>query len=276
MEFKSLEEYVRKPIPHASHLRVARYGWRTHPIDTAHYLYSEECVHAVEYGIAGWNYYHGLYRNPPYHMHIPGSIPYLLLRKSVAERLQRVNMFLAQYNLELFLFDAWRPQAVQRFCRNEWVPEALRKRFKNWTEEEVQAKAGQYWADGMESEAAIDLSSPPPHSTGAAVDLTIRARNGGMLSMGGDFDDVSLRSEVSFLELCCPDHVPNEPSFTDEEARANRRLLYHVMVDAGFAPNPNEWWHYSWEDQVSARIRSDQTGEIVCAGYSAVNPLGLP
>ncbi len=276
MNFQSLAEYIGKPIPHASHLRVARYGFRRHPINAEHQLYLEEPVNATEYGLAGSNYYYGLLRNPPYNMRIPGAVPYLILRKSVAERLQQVNMFLAQYDLELFLFDGWRPQEVQRFCRNEWVPRELRKRFPHWTEVQIQAKAGEYWADGMESESAIDLRSPPPHSTGAAVDATIRVRNGESLWMGGVFDDTSSQSQVSVLEPGCPDYVPHEPSFTNEEALGNRRLLYHVMCDAGFVGNPSEWWHYSWGDQTWARVRSHHMKVEIPAHYSAINPLGLP
>ena len=57
---------------------------------------------------------------------------------------------------------------------------------------------------------------------------------------------------------------------SDEEARTNRRLLYWVMTEAGFANNPTEWWHYSWGDQLWARLMGRPH-----AHYGACIPHGL-
>ena len=54
---------------------------------------------------------------------------------------------------------------------------------------------------------------------------------------------------------------------SDEEARANRRILYWVMAEAGFANNPTEWWHYSWGDQMWAKLRGEPA-----ALYGACDP----
>jgi len=43
-------------------------------------------------------------------------------------------------------------------------------------------------------------------------------------------------------------------SFTEEEGLLNRRLLCHAMTEEGFAPNPTEWWHYSYGDQMWAAL----------------------
>ena len=43
-------------------------------------------------------------------------------------------------------------------------------------------------------------------------------------------------------------------SFSDEEARANRRLLHWVMAEEGFEGLPDEWWHFSWGDQMWAKL----------------------
>ena len=32
-------------------------------------------------------------------------------------------------------------------------------------------------------------------------------------------------------------------------ALGNRRLLYHVMVSAGFTNYPDEWWHFDYGNQ---------------------------
>ena len=52
-----------------------------------------------------------------------------------------------------------------------------------------------------------------------------------------------------------------------EEARANRRLLYWLMIDAGFASNPSEWWHFSFGDQMWAKLRNEP--EALYAGAEA-------
>jgi D-alanyl-D-alanine dipeptidase len=114
-----------------------------------------------------------------------------------------------------------------------------------------------YWAAPSAGGA-----SPSPHSTGGAVDLTLRFRATGQpLFMGGLFDDVT--------EDAWTDAFEQKPigSMSDEEARANRRILYWVMAEAGFANNPTEWWHYSWGDQMWAKLRGEPA-----ALYGACDP----
>ena len=58
---------------------------------------------------------------------------------------------------------------------------------------------------------------------------------------------------------------------SDAEAQANRRLLYWVMTEAEFANNPTEWWHYSWGDQMWAKLAGQSA-----AHYGGCNPTGSP
>ena len=37
-----------------------------------------------------------------------------------------------------------------------------------------------------------------------------------------------------------------EKNNSDLDARENRRILYHAMLDAGFTNLPSEWWHYDY------------------------------
>ena len=92
------------------------------------------------------------------------------------------------------------------------------------------------------------VDAPSPHATGGAVDLTLRWRGGDALWMGSLFDDASPIAHLAHFETLQP-----QWSFSAEEARANRRLLYWLMVEAGFATNPNEWWHFSYGDQMWAQ-----------------------
>jgi D-alanyl-D-alanine dipeptidase len=99
----------------------------------------------------------------------------------------------------------------------------------------------------------MDADSPAPHATGAAVDLTIRWRGGDMLWMGSIFDDATELAHRDRFENLRGDAM----SFSDDEARANRRLLHWVMAEEGFAGHPDEWWHFSWGDQLWAKLAGE-------------------
>ncbi len=70
----------------------------------------EPVVEVRELGLKGANYYAGSF-NPPYWQPIAGATEKLLLRRTVAEKLRKVDARARQAGLELFLFDAWRPQS---------------------------------------------------------------------------------------------------------------------------------------------------------------------
>jgi D-alanyl-D-alanine dipeptidase len=231
-------------VPSSAEAQERKRGYRLEvPIASNSAAASEPCVEAASIGLAGINHYNTPF-NPPYLERIPGSIAGLFIRRSVGEKLLAVNARLASAGLEVYLFDAWRPQAVQRHFHDIWFPAWLRKRAPHLNGQELVDEVEKYWAAPSAGDA-----SPSPHSTGGAIDLTLRFKATGQpLFMGGLFDDVT--------EDAWTDAFERKPgvSMSDEEARANRRLLYWVMAEAGFANNPTEWWHYSRGDQMWARL----------------------
>jgi D-alanyl-D-alanine dipeptidase len=242
--FGALDSLRHRPIGDLAGARAARQGFRQRvPIARAT-LYDEALCAAGDVGLAGENFYHSP-RNPPYWRRIEGSTPQLLLRQSVAAKLARVNARLAPVGLELYLFDAWRPRAVQAYFHDVWMPEELRRRGSALTGDALTAEIERYWAA-----PSGDENSPAPHATGAATDLTLRWKDGEMLWMGSLFDDVTaLANRDRFENL-----DKGSFSFSDEEARANRRLLHWLMTEEGFAGHPDEWWHFSWGDQLWAAL----------------------
>ncbi len=194
-------------------------------------------------GIAGVNIYNTPY-NPPYFEKVPGSIPELFLRQDVADRLVAINGVLQPHGLELYLFDGWRPQAIQRHFHDVWFPNWLRTHRPDIPESELMEEVERYW-----SAPTLTQASPSPHSTGGAVDLTLQYLTTKQpLYMGGIFDDLTDNAHTDWFERFDP------ISMSDTEARKNRRLLFNVMSQAGFANNPTEWWHYSIGDQMWAKL----------------------
>ena len=242
--FGPLQAWREMPIPDQAPVRNRPPGWRAKvPLNRAGAVFSEPLVDIHAHGIAGENFYHSE-RNPPYWHRVEGSVPDLLARKTVAEKLAKVNARLKSQGLELYVFDAWRPRAVQAYFHNVWVPRELQRRDPSLIGDALMREVGRYWSAPTTNEDA-----PAPHSTGSAIDLTIRWIGGEHLWMGCLFDDASEISHHDRLEF----HA-NERSFSDTEARANRRLLHWVMQEEGFIGYSEEWWHFSYGDQYWAGV----------------------
>lgn len=252
-------DILHTPVPHLASNREKRIRYRAHPIDISHALHDEPCMDIRTAGIAGENFYHRE-DNPPYHTRVPHSIPQLYLRNTVAEKLVRINNILAQDDLELYVFDGYRPIEVQNYFHDVWFPEYVRCQHPDWSETEVWAEVELYWAKGTPSNAKIDPLSPPPHSTGGAIDLTIRRKSGEHLFFGTMFDDMHVSSFTDYYE------TTNVTSFSEEEGKRNRRLLYWLMINEGFQNNATEWWHFSYGDQMWALFSGEKE-----AFYSVAN-----
>jgi D-alanyl-D-alanine dipeptidase len=201
-------------------------------------------VDAGKEGLRGENFYASA-RNPPYWHRVEGATDKLLVRRSVAAKLRAVNARVGEAGLELFLFDAWRPRAVQAYFHDVWMPRELQRRDPSLVGARLTEEVERYWSAPSESAA-----SPAPHATGGAVDLTLRWKDGEALWMGSLFDDVTRLAARDRFEFLTPENF----SFSDREARANRRLLHWLMTEEGFAGHPDEWWHFSWGDQMWAAL----------------------
>lgn len=241
-------------------------GYRQWPISAQHPCSLERCVDVRTQGIAGSNLYSRT-EVPPYFERFEGSITELFVRVSVLEKLKEANRLLAPHNTELFVCDSWRPANVQKGGR-VWLEKNLRARFPERSDTQILDEVNTFWAVGPVDEADIDPLSPPPHSTGGALDLTLRRLSDSQeVWMGTVVDDTTEKAHTDWFEKS---GSPN--SFSDCEAQRNRRLLYHVMTQVGFVVNPTEWWHVSWGDQLWAKITSAREGRTVEAWYSNTDP----
>lgn len=186
-----------------------------------------------------------------------GACPFRL-RQGVIERLLTAQTLLQRQHPHwcLAIFDAWRPLAVQGFmveyaidqlCRERGIDPALASPARDQAVVDV----GRFWAPPNP-----DPSAPPPHSTGAAVDLTLACRveagRHELVEMGSEIDAIGAVSEPDhFAERTaeCPDPV-QRASFL--RWHGHRQVLRRAMEEAGFVQHPNEWWHFSWGDQLWA------------------------
>jgi zinc D-Ala-D-Ala dipeptidase len=239
--FGSLSQLRERPLPDlagARQARLAASGLRT-PIPASGDR--EPLVYLHDQKVEGRNFYADD-RNPPYWQAIPGAVAGLWLRAGVAGRLVRVDERLRAVGLKLWVHDGWRPRAVQAFFHDHWLPAELSRRRPDLAGPALAAEVARYWAA-----PTVDPSRPAPHATGAAVDLTIVQVDGAPLWMGSLFDDASSLAATDRFET-----ESAEWSFSNDEARANRRLLYWLMIEAGFVNLPEEWWHFSYGDALWA------------------------
>ena len=172
------------------------------------------------------------------------------LRCEVVKRLIQAEKYLQKEHPQLIflLFDAWRPIPVQAFMVQHTITQQCILRGINPDEESndlikenIAEEVGKFWAP-----PSFNPSTPPPHSTGAAVDLTLAMLNSHPLDMGGEIDEIGERST--------PDYFSNHVDSQSAEFRFNSRrlILTNAMKKAGFVQHPNEWWHFSFGDQMWA------------------------
>jgi zinc D-Ala-D-Ala dipeptidase len=193
-----------------------------------------------------------------------GETSPFFVRSGVLDRLRQAQQKLQviQPGWRIQIFDAYRPVSVQQFMVNFTFEQVVRDRawdpngLTSEQHQEALSQVYQFWAVPN-----LNPATPPPHSTGAAVDITVMDAAGNPVDMGSAIDEISVRSY--------PDHFVGSAEF--ESFDQNRQLLNFVMRSAGFARHYHEWWHFSWGDQLWAwsEMRSDGSKKLV-AKYGRV------
>jgi D-alanyl-D-alanine dipeptidase len=225
-------------------------------------LSKDPVVPAADFGLACQSIYareDGL--NAPYYKSFKSASKHVHLRKSVAAKLVEVNKTLAPYNAEVYLLDGYRPIALQVEIWDDFVAQA-RRVLGNPSEEECAHYAGFYCSDPR-SFNEKDFRTWPTHSTGGAIDLSLRSLESKQeLFFGSVFDDVTDVSHTDYFEK----NQQDKEGASIVEARRNRRLLYWAMVQAGFVNYPYEWWHFDWGTQMAV-TNSKDAGRTASFGY---------
>ncbi len=183
--------------------------------------------------------------------------PYFLRERVLQQLLQAQAALSAQRpEWHLQIFDAYRPIAVQQFMVDYTFQQLVHSAgldpatLNDEMRSHFKSKVLQFWAT-----PSPNPSTPPPHSTGSAIDLTLTDLSHRPVDMGSSIDEISPRSY--------PDYFADSDEITLQKAHHHRELLAKIMTDAGFRQHPNEWWHFSAGDQLWAW----QTGNGAIARY---------
>lgn len=149
---------------------------------------------------------------------------------------------------QMLIFDAYRPITVQQFMVDYTFDQILQRDgltaepLTNQQRDAILSQVYQIWAV-----PSHDPQTPPPHSTGAAIDLTLLDEQGHWVEMGGDIDELSPRSQPDYYQHVTPKNEEESQKFCHYQQ--NRDLLNNIMQSAGFMRHPGEWWHFSRGDQ---------------------------
>lgn len=153
--------------------------------------------------------------------------PKAILTVEAAEALKKAADILEEQGYCIKIFDAYRPQrAVDHFVR--------------WSKDLDDTKMKEKYYPDLDKSVLFELgyiAEKSGHSRGSTVDLTlVEISSGKELDMGSGFDffgDISNHG----THLITP------------EQEKNRNILRDAMVEAGFKVYPEEWWHYTLENE---------------------------
>jgi D-alanyl-D-alanine dipeptidase len=151
-----------------------------------------------------------------------------LVRLGVAQRLREATENLPE-PFRISIIEGWRAPLIQKRMylavwntsierHPEWT-DAVRRRFVNrWT-------------------APIHGKVPPPHTTGAAIDVVLTDPEGEPMDLSSPFEPTDIRCFVT-----------DSPGLSNT-ALLHRQILKKALEDAGLTNYPSEYWHYSYGDQ---------------------------
>jgi D-alanyl-D-alanine dipeptidase len=151
----------------------------------------------------------------------------LIVSLETANLLKKIQQEVLKKGLNLKIFDGYRPQqAVDHFVK--WAKilnDTLMKRH--------------YYPTVAKSELFKQgyIASKSGHSRGSTVDITlVNSKTSKELDMGSAYDFFGIQSHPFFKGI-------------SKKQKENRILLREVMLQNGFKPYENEWWHFTLKEE---------------------------
>ena len=153
--------------------------------------------------------------------------PLAMLTKEAAAVLKEASDELMSMGYRLKIFDAYRPQMAVTH-------------FMNWALDTEDTRMKDYFYPELEKDVLFPqgyIAEHSGHSRGSTVDLTLfDMKTEREVDMGGTFDYFGQLSHPDYTEIT-------------EEQYAMRMLLRDVMIRHGFRPLPEEWWHFTLDNE---------------------------
>ena len=147
----------------------------------------------------------------------------LIITERTAKSLKKIQQELLKKELSLKIFDGYRPQqAVDHFVR--WAKVLNDTIMKAQYYPKVKKK--NLFKKGY-------IAEKSGHSRGSTIDLTIiNIKADEALDMGSEYDFFGIQSHPLYKNI-------------SKKQKKNRMLLREIMLDNGFKPYENEWWHFT-------------------------------
>jgi len=168
------------------------------------------------------------------------ALPTVVMRLEIAALLGQAAIELSKSGYGLLIWDAWRPLELQRELYNKY-------------RDDLRQASG---LEGAQLDAVLAkfvtsperVTPPPPHLTGAAIDLTLcDPATGVPIEMGGAFDELTPRSH--------PNYYDGDAGSESTTFASRRALLAEAMHACGFVPFSTEWWHFEFGTALWAAAR---------------------
>lgn len=251
----------------------------------------EPLVSLVDYDIACRSYYsrpNGVTGGA-----VEGVKPDIFVLKSTAEKLVALNELVRQPEVtaffggevELFVDEGYRDPELQRYLHDNYIPKLITKQLAEQqginletASDEVLTKLEEEMIPMRNKKIARPSkkgeTTPGPHQTAAAVDLTIRYKQ--------DTKDLVPKVNIwygkdpaSLTKVTDPDHFEHTLPTTHEElvAQQNLRAWHALLESVGLRQNPTEFWHVGHGDQLSAITDGDIETTIAKYGWPAEGPI---
>lgn len=250
-------------------LTPIRKSHHTIPIDSSHPLFDEPMVNLWDYDIAFVSW-HAIDdgSNQPYFCAIKGSRQEGWLRKTVADKLQRVNDNLRPFGAEILIYDAYRPIACQRGLW-EFFYERARQEIPQASEEDCREYALGYVRDPRLFDK-YDTRTFPIHITGSSVDVVLkRLGSEELIDLGSEFEEIIDVSVTDYFER----QLLAGNIRADDQRLLNRRLMDWAFTKEGFLNDPILYWHYDWGNQLWIKVKNvRETDAPKQAWYGYIDP----
>jgi D-alanyl-D-alanine dipeptidase len=177
--------------------------------------------------------------------------PECILTRAAAEALGAVQAELARSRLSLKVYDCYRPQrAVDDFVR--WSEDAADQAMK--AEFYPRVDKARFFELGY-------VARKSGHTRGSTMDISIVPEGHAIprpYLSGQPLADCALPADQRFPDTaldfgtgfdCMDEKSHHGRTDIPAVAETNRLMLKDLMARHGFAPYPEEWWHYTFRDE---------------------------